>query len=89
MPSSWNQLDRHTCAWIDSWDKDVWNGVTSLPAAEKALSEGAEPPEMGKKSLAARETLLKWVQFLAHQLKTSLSSPKKTVGLENHLVSSS
>jgi hypothetical protein len=37
----------------------VQNGVTSLPAAEKALSEGTEPPGIGRKSFAAREILLK------------------------------
>jgi hypothetical protein len=31
-----------------SWDKDVRNEVTSLPAAEKALSEGTEPPGIAR-----------------------------------------
>jgi hypothetical protein len=44
---------------MESWDKDVRNEVTSLSAAENALSEETELAGVARKSFAAREIHLK------------------------------
>jgi hypothetical protein len=63
----------------------VQNRVTSLPSVEKAISKGTEPLEIARKSFTVRTTLLKCVELVLHQLKTLLSSSRKTIRVGNYL----